>query len=181
MAIFSKISKNFDFGQILKFHQIRKFSKMSKKSKFLENLTKIDIFRNLRKQSKFSESPKSKFFAKKFRFWWKLKKISKNVDFSQISEKISILVELFQRFRFRSKLTKKLDFLNISKNVDFSQIFRKNFVLVIFWTKLRFWSKFSKNFDFFENFEKFRFWSNVLEKSYDFGQKWRKFLKKCRF
>ena len=105
-------------------------------------------------------------------------KYSKNFDFGQIFEKISLLV----KFRIISILDKIYENF---ENFDFGQNlwkFRKILILVkfsknfAFGHKFRFPSKIWKKFRISEIFEKYGFWSN-LRKNLDFGQNFRKFRK----
>ena len=88
----------------------------------------------------------SKNFGENFRnkrFWSKFSK--KNRFF----RKKSILVKVFEKFRY-------------------VRLFRKISILVTFSKNFRFWSQFSKNFDFFMDLIKF-------SKKFDFGQNFRIF------
>ena len=88
-------------------------------------------------------------------------KISKNVDLGQIFEKISILVKFFERISILVKILEKFRFSSkTTKNVDFGQI-------LDFFENFENSSnlvKFSKNFDFRQIFKKIRVWSNFLMK-----------------
>ena len=83
---------------------------------------------------------------------------------SQIYDKKSILVKVFEKF-------------------DFSKIFEKISILLKFLEnsyvskKFRFWSKFSINFDFTQIFEKISINVKIIEKKFDFVHNFRKFRK----
>ena len=108
--------------------------------KIFENFGFFRKFLKIRFLSKFS----TKFrFKSKFRFWLKFAKISKNVEFSQIFEKTSILVKYPRKCLFWSNL-RKISILvkSIKKNFDFGQNFRKILILVKMFEIFRFVQKF---------------------------------------
>ena len=94
----------------------------------------------------------------------------KNFDFDHDFRKISILVKIFEKFRFL-KLSKNLDFFGnfdkiFSKKIAFRQNLRQDAFSFWKFRKIRFWSNFRKililvkiyeKHRFFRKFGKFRF------------------------
>ena len=198
----------------LDFNQI--FEKISILVKFSKNFDCFENFEKFRFRPKFWDNNSQKFrfwlnfwiFSIEVKFTKKIsifgKKISLNFDFSQIFEKISILVKIFknfEKFRFYSHYRKISILVKFSKKVRFWSNFRKISISVQIFEKFRFCRKFSEIFDFdfgqnfeiisilvtiFKNCEKFRFNSNFrkinlvkLTKEFDFGRS--KFSKNLDF
>ena len=83
--------------------------KLSKKKRFWSNLKIAILFKIYENFEKFQI----------------LHKFPKNVKFSKISEKSSILVKTSDKFRFLVKIFVKYRLPNFRKNFDFGQIFEK--------------------------------------------------------